>query len=100
MPANPKYLSTSPWQKGSKISAGIIGGYLITSLFHMVLALVLPNGKAIIITSIFSAIILWSTLLIIPFLFKNGWKAWLLYLAIIILLYTLYFFANQQNSFL
>lgn len=100
MPANPKYLNTSPWQQFAKISAGIIGGYIITSMFHMVLALALPFGKEVLITSIFSSFIVWCTLLIIPFLFKNGWKTWAVYLFTIIGLYSIYFFANQQNPFI
>ncbi|MEO9571791.1 MAG: hypothetical protein ABJH82_11365 [Polaribacter sp.] len=100
MPANTKYLTTSPWQKFAKISAGIIGGYIITSLLHLSLALWLPNGKEILITSIYTVFIVWGVLLIIPFLFKNGWKVWGLYLLISILLYTIYFFGKQQNPFI
>lgn len=99
MPANPKYLTKNPWQKLAKISAGILGGYIITALFHMCLPLWLPNPKAVLITSIFTFFIVWCTLLIIPYLFKNGWKAWLLYLAISIVLYVVYYFGNQQNPF-
>jgi hypothetical protein len=100
MPANTKYLTTNPWQKGAKISAGIIGGYIITSLLHLSLALWLPNGKEILITSIYTVFIVWGALMIVPFLFKNGWKVWGLYLLITILLYTIYFFGKQQNPFI
>lgn len=99
MPANPKYLTKNPWQKFAKISAGILGGYIITALFHMCLPLWIPNPKAVLITSIFTFFIVWCALLIIPYLFKNGWKAWLLYLAISIVLYVVYYFGNQQNPF-
>jgi len=99
MPANPKYLNNSLWQKIAKISAGILGGYIITALLHMSLALWLPNPKEVLITSIFTLLIVWCILLIIPFLFKNGWKSWLLYLSIIIILYGTYFLGNQNNPF-
>ena len=100
MPANPKYLTKSPWQKIAKISAGILGGYIITSLLHMILAIYIPFHNEVLITSIFSLSIVWCALLIIPYLFKNGWKAWGVYIISVILLYLLYFFANRNNPFI
>ncbi|MEE9363627.1 MAG: hypothetical protein V3U92_13595 [Cellulophaga sp.] len=99
MPANPKYLNKSPWQQFAKISAGIIGGYSICMFLHMCLPLWLPNPKGVLITSIFTFFIVWCTLIIIPFLFKNGWKVWLLYIAISGALYGLYYLGNQNNPF-
>lgn len=99
MPANPKYLTKNPWQQFAKISSGILGGYIVTALLHMCLALWLPASKEVLITSIFTFFIIWCTLLIIPFLFKNGWKAWGLYLAVSVLLYIVYYIGNQQNPF-
>ncbi|WP_291864813.1 hypothetical protein [Maribacter sp.] len=100
MPANLKYLNKSPWQQFAKISSGILGGYIITALLHMSLALWLPNHRAVLITSIFTTFIVWCTLLIIPFLFKNGWKAWALYILIALLLYGIYFLGNKNNPFI
>lgn len=99
MPANSKYLNQSPWQQFAKISAGLIGGYIISALLHMCLVLWLPNPKEVLITSIYTIFIAWGALLIIPFLFKNGWKAWVLYLIISIILYVIYYLGNQQNPF-
>ncbi|WP_271405654.1 hypothetical protein [Tenacibaculum soleae] len=100
MPANPKYLTKSPLQKFAKITAGIIGGYIITALIHMCLPLWLPNPKEIVITSIFTLFIVWCALLIIPFLFKNGWSAWLVYFIVTILLYCIYTIGKQNNPFI
>jgi len=100
MPANVKHLTKNPWQKFAKITAGIIGGYIITALFHLSLALWIPNHKEVLITSIYTVFIIWGVLLIVPYLFKNGWKVWGLYLFISILLYTIYFFGKQQNPFI
>ncbi len=99
MPANPKYLTKSSWQKFAKISAGILGGYIISALLHMVLALILPWHKEVLITSVITIYVLWVGLLIVPFLFKNGWKVWAIYLGIIAFLGVCYYFANQQNPF-
>lgn len=100
MPANTKHLTKSPWQQFAKISAGILGGYLISALLHMCLPFWLPNPKNVLITSIVTLFIVWCALLIVPFLFKNGWKAWLLYIVIIAVLYSIYFISNQNNPFI
>jgi len=100
MPANPKYLNKSPWHQFAKISAGIIGGYIISALFHMCLPLWLPSSKNILISSIFTLFIVWCACLIIPFLFKNGWKAWLLYIILIIILFGMYYLGNKNNPFI
>ncbi|WP_236973098.1 hypothetical protein [Membranihabitans marinus] len=99
MPANTKYLNKSSWHQFAKISAGLIGGYLITALLHMCLSLILPHHKEVLITSIITLFIVWCALLIIPFLFVNGWKPWLIYLIIIAILLGIYSFANQHNPF-
>lgn len=99
MPANPKYLTKNPWQKFAKLSAGIAGGYFISALLHMVLALWIPPHKEILITAIYTLYIVWGGLLIVPFLFRNGWKCWLMYIIIMIFLGILYYFGNLSNPF-
>ncbi|MFV0249351.1 MAG: hypothetical protein ACK5H1_10405 [Tenacibaculum sp.] len=99
MPANSKYLTKSAWQKFAKISAGLVGGYIISVLFHMVLILLIPAHHEMLVTTIFSFVIVWGIMLLIPYLFTNGLKAWGLYIVIIIILYLLYFLANKSNPF-
>lgn len=86
MPANQKYLTHSGWHRFAKLSSGILGGYLIAALCHMVLALWLPGHKTVLITSAYSIFIVWGLFMILPFLSKSGWKVWLIYLVIILLL--------------
>tara|TARA_R110000868_G_scaffold106443_2_gene291921 strand:+ start:12248 stop:12547 length:300 start_codon:yes stop_codon:yes gene_type:complete len=81
MPANKKYLSSN-WQRFAKITAGIIGGYLVTISFHLALAYLFDH-VTIIITSTFTGFILWVILMIVAFLAKNGWKIWGIYLLIV-----------------
>ncbi len=100
MPANKKYLTTSSWQRFAKISAGVIGGYLITVLIHLSFALWFPLHKEALITSIYTIFIIWTIFLIIPFLFKNGWKVWGLYLLICIILFVSFYFGKLENPFL
>lgn len=81
MPANPKYLTASNWQRFAKISAGILGGYLVSITFHLVICYWF-NHVNVIITATFTGFILWATLLVLAFLAKNGWKIWGIYLFI------------------
>ncbi|PQJ21903.1 hypothetical protein [Tenacibaculum sp. SG-28] len=100
MPANSKYLTKSPWQKFAKLSAGIIGGYFIDALLHMNIALLIPKHHEVLVTTIVTFYIVWCALLIIPYLFKNGWKVWGLYGLSILLLLVSYYFNNQNNPFI
>lgn len=79
MPATAKYLTASKGQKFLKISAAILGGYLVSMTFHLALA-VWFDKKTVIITTAFTGFILWATLMIVAFLAKNGWKVWGIYL--------------------
>ncbi|OOV19647.1 hypothetical protein DMB65_07160 [Flavobacterium cheongpyeongense] len=79
MPANPKYLTQSKWQRFAKITAAILGGYFVSVTFHLALASWL-NRADVLITMAFSGFILWVALMIVAFLAKNGWKIWLSYL--------------------
>lgn len=79
MPANKKYLNTSGWQRFAKISAGFLGGYMVSMSLHLALA-VWFNPVNVIITMTFSGFLLWMLLMVLAFLGKNGWMVWLYYL--------------------
>jgi len=100
MPANSKYLTTSPLQRILRISAGVIGGYIITALIHMVSALLLPWHKEVLALSIVIYFPIWAIFLFIPFFRKNGLTTWLYYLIIILLLYTIYYWADTHLNLL
>jgi len=82
MPANNKYLS-STGQRWLKITAAIIGGYLVTMLVHNAIGIHLNNKGALALTSAYSAYFMWIALMVIAFLSKNGWKIWGIYIVII-----------------
>ncbi|MGI9526515.1 MAG: hypothetical protein ACR2MS_05325 [Weeksellaceae bacterium] len=100
MPANPKHLTKNPWQRLAKISAGIVGGYFITALLHMMMALLLPNHLEVLITSVITYFVVWSFFLLLPFTFKNGWKVWLFYILGIAILYGLFILIQPSNPFI
>lgn len=79
MPANTKHLTKSPWQRFAKITAAIIGGFILSISVHLAAALWFDH-VTVLITSTFSGFILWAALMIIAFLGKNGWKIWVIYL--------------------
>lgn len=80
MPANKKYLS-SPKQQFLKVTAAILGGYLVAITFHLALAFIFKPVN-VIITSSFTVFIVWVALMVLAFLAKNGWKIWGLYLGL------------------
>lgn len=86
MPANKKYLTTSPWERIAKITAGFIGGYLVSVSFHLALAVWLDHVN-VIITMTYNGFILWAVLMILAFLAKNPWKLWGLYLLLTAVFY-------------
>lgn len=81
MPANSKYLTHSPVQKTLKITAGFLGGYLVTASSHLCMMLWFDKGD-ILATMGFTAFTLWAFLLLFAFLAKNGWKIWGIYLGL------------------
>jgi hypothetical protein len=83
MPANKKYLS-SPGQRWLKISAAVVGGYIVTMVVHNAIGIHIENQSAVALTSAYSAFFMWTALMVLAFLSRNGWKIWGLYLAIIV----------------
>ncbi|NJB72698.1 Ca2+/Na+ antiporter [Saonia flava] len=96
MPANPKYLTKSPWQRFAKISAGILGGYIMAIAIHLGIASWVGRVN-VIITSTYSVFILWTILMILAFLAKNGWKIWGLYLLITIIFGVIVYLGKLTN---
>ncbi|MEO8532779.1 MAG: hypothetical protein ABI441_03475 [Flavobacterium sp.] len=84
MPANPKYLTQSKWQRFAKITAAILGGYFVSVSFHLALASWF-NRVNIIMTMAFTGFILWVALMVIAFLAKSGLKIWGIYLLLTLL---------------
>lgn len=97
MPANKKHLNPSFHQRFAKITAGFIGGFIITIALFLIPAF-LTDHAVVLFTLKFAGFIVWCALMIVPFLFKNGWKAWGLYLAIILILSSVLYIIGQQSS--
>ena len=75
MPAKTKYLS-NPWQRFSKISAAIFGGYLVTMLIHLALTKMVADEAFIIMTTAYSAFLMWVFFMVITFFIKKAWHVW------------------------
>lgn len=87
MPANKKYLTASPLQRTLKITAGIIGGFILTTAIHQFAMLFLPK-KDVHVTMHFSTYICWAVCMVLAFLSTNGWKIWGWYLLISVLFFS------------
>ncbi|MBX9448733.1 MAG: hypothetical protein KL787_02990 [Taibaiella sp.] len=85
MPANKKHLTHSPLQRFLKITAAILGGYLVTNSV-ILLSLHYLDKRNILVTMKFLAYMIWVTLMVFAFLSKNGWKIWGIYLLLTILI--------------
>ncbi len=96
MPANPKYLTKSPWQRFAKISAAILGGYMVSVALHLVLASWFDRIN-VVISSTYSSFILWAVLMVLAFLAKNGWRIWGIYLLATFLLGIIIYFGNNTD---
>ena len=83
MPAKTKYLST-PGQRVSKILAAILGGYAAAMLLHVALAKMAIDDTPVVMTTSYSAFILWVGFMILAFFIKKAWQTWGLYATIII----------------
>lgn len=79
MPANPKYLTQSGWQRFAKVSAAILGGFLVSASSHLMWAAWVGDRKSVLLTYSFTLFIMWCTLMLLAFLFKNGYKCWAWY---------------------
>ncbi|WP_276485662.1 hypothetical protein [Paraflavitalea pollutisoli] len=93
MPANKKYLTTSPLQRTLKISAGILGGYLVSLAFLQCTMSFLPK-KDVFVTGHFTNYIIWATLMVVAFLSTNGWKVWGWYLLACVVLMSPYIYQH------
>ncbi|MFB9058025.1 hypothetical protein ACFFU9_14865 [Mariniflexile ostreae] len=95
MPANPKYL-TSTNQRFAKISAGFLGGFLVSLTSHMALSYWV-NHIYVIITATFTGFILWAVLMIVAFLAKDGWRIWAIYLGLSLLFSIFIYFSKMYH---
>lgn len=79
MPANPKYLTHDKGQRFAKVSAAILGGFLVSASSMLALAAWVSDRGVVFHTYAFAMFLLWCTLMLLAFLFRNGWKCWAWY---------------------
>lgn len=84
MPANTKYLSSRS-ERALKITAAIIGGYLVSASFHLMLGILPFAREAVVVLSGISFFLMWGGLITVTFLARKGWKVWLLYVLLTLL---------------
>lgn len=90
MPANPKYLSPSG-ERLLKVSAGILGGYLLTVAAFGVVAS-FGHRSEVLFTLQYVGFLVWALLLMAALLARKGWRIWLLYLGLTLLCMAIIYF--------
>ena len=98
MPANSKYLTNHKGHRFAKISAGILGGFLITAGTMLAIASWTKAPKNIFISFVYLIYIEWCALILVAFLFKSGLKCWAWYGATIMLLAAIYLLGKNFSS--
>ncbi|WKN42994.1 hypothetical protein [Tunicatimonas pelagia] len=78
MPAKAKYLS-SGWARFSRVTAAIVGSYVVTMLLHVAAAKVAPNNTPVILTAAYSSFLVWVGLMVLAFWMKKVAHVWSLY---------------------
>ncbi|GLB51472.1 hypothetical protein NBRC110019_05110 [Neptunitalea chrysea] len=73
MPANKKYLTNSKVQRIAKFVTGFLGGYLVAMSFYLAIG-AWVNTVNVMITSTFTAFLLWVVLFIGAYLGESIWK--------------------------
>lgn len=84
MPANPKYLTQSPWLRLVKIVVGFGGGYAVMLSLHLLLMRVFPPQN-VAATAFITGYVLWALLLLWAFVARSVWRVGALYLSLTLL---------------
>ncbi|MEM8969701.1 MAG: hypothetical protein AAGE93_25000 [Bacteroidota bacterium] len=75
MPANKKYLLTSGWAKASKVTAAILGGLILTSILHILPAL-LWDAELVILCVWFTFPSIWVLVMLFVYWIKSPQRVW------------------------
>lgn len=78
MPAKQKYLS-STWKRVSKVTAAIVGSYILTMLIHVVTAKVVTDETPVIMTTAYSSFLMWVGFMVLAFFIRKAWHVWGIY---------------------
>ncbi|MCE7053963.1 hypothetical protein LZF95_04680 [Algoriphagus sp. AGSA1] len=97
MPANKKYLTPTFIHRFSRITAGFVGGYLVTVSFFLSLSFYFDKVP-VLFTLVFGGFLLWVSLMIIAFIAKSGWKIWGIYLLLFLFFATIVYLNQPSPS--
>ncbi|WP_339925485.1 hypothetical protein [uncultured Cyclobacterium sp.] len=96
MPANKKHLSPAFLHRFSRISAGLVGGYLVTVSFFLALSF-LWDKVSVLYTLVFGGFLLWVALLLLAFIAEKGWKVWAIYLLLTLVFSSVVYFCKSTS---
>ncbi|MDN5217294.1 hypothetical protein QQ020_34795 [Fulvivirgaceae bacterium BMA12] len=78
MPAKSQYLSGT-WTRVSKVTAAILGSYVVTMLINIALGTLIKNNPSVIMTTAYSTYLLWVFFMVIAFFMRKAWHVWSLF---------------------
>ena len=93
MPANKKYLTPTFLHRFGRITAGFVGGYLVTVSFFLALSFYFEK-VSVLFTLVFGGFLVWVGLMILAFIANSGWKIWGIYL-LLTLFFSAIIYLNQ-----
>ena len=96
MPANKKYLNQNKAQRIVKVTAALIGSLLVTVSSMLAIAVWVKQPGIVFMTYNYAFILIWCGLMLVAFLFENGWKCWLWY-GILTVVFILTFFLGYPH---
>ncbi|WP_437918669.1 hypothetical protein [Sphingobacterium sp. LRF_L2] len=85
MPAKDKYLS-STGQRTLKITAGLFGGYMLSTAIHLAMARIPDLGLNLLVSGAFFGFLLWTIFMVVAFLATNGWRVWGYYILLTLIM--------------
>lgn len=84
MPANKEYLTRSTKERIAKVSAAVLGGFLVAASSMIAFASWTENPKVVFMSYTYLMLIIWCALMLIAFLFRKAWQCWVVYGSIIV----------------
>ena len=84
MPANKEYLTRGAKERVAKVSAAVLGGFLVAVSSMIALAFWTENPKVVFMSYTYLMLIIWCALMLAAFLFRKAWQCWVVYGSIVL----------------
>lgn len=90
MPANKEYLTHGTAERIGKVSAALVGSFLVAVSSMLALASWSDRPSVVFMSYTYLLILVWCALMLVAFLFRKAWKCWLLYASLVVIFITFF----------